>query len=122
LCIFLGEGIRIPTGSEIDGTYLDSNEEDIKKQFKKFKEDWPTHGITLMCDSWTGPTGMIIINFMVYCNGVMFFHKLDDCTRHNQDANYVFGVTIFLLCHSFLLTPCPMRMYVVFVGDRESDH
>jgi hypothetical protein len=29
----------IPTGREIDGTYLDSNEEDNKKQFQKFKED-----------------------------------------------------------------------------------
>jgi hypothetical protein len=39
LCIFIGEGITILTGREIDGTYLDSNEEEIKKQFQKFKED-----------------------------------------------------------------------------------
>jgi hypothetical protein len=39
LCIFAGEGIIIPTGREIDDTYLDSNEEDIKKQFEKFKDD-----------------------------------------------------------------------------------
>jgi hypothetical protein len=37
LCIFVGEGITIPTSREIDDTYLDSNGEDIKKQFKKFK-------------------------------------------------------------------------------------
>jgi hypothetical protein len=47
LCIFLGERVAIPTGSEIDGTYLDSNGEEIKKHFKKFKEEWPRHGITL---------------------------------------------------------------------------
>jgi hypothetical protein len=47
LCIFLGERVTIPTGSEIDGTYLDSNGEEIKKHFKKFKEEWPRHGITL---------------------------------------------------------------------------
>jgi hypothetical protein len=70
----------IPTGREIDGTYLESNDEDIKKQFKKFKDDWPTHDITLMCDSWIGPIGMSIINFMVCCNGVMFSHKSVDCT------------------------------------------
>jgi hypothetical protein len=37
LCItcafFSGEGVMIPTGREIDGTYLDSNEEEIKKHF-----------------------------------------------------------------------------------------
>jgi hypothetical protein len=47
LCIVIGAGIMIPTGREIDGTYLDSNEEDIMNQFEKFKEDWPTHGILL---------------------------------------------------------------------------
>jgi hypothetical protein len=77
LCItcafFIGEGVTLKTSREIYVTYLDSNEEEIKKHFQKFKEDWPTHGITLMCDSWTGPTGMSIINFMVYCNGVIFF-------------------------------------------------
>lgn len=90
---FAGEGVTIPTGREIDGTYLDSNEEDIKKQFAKFKEDWPTYGVTIMCDSWTGPTGMSIMNFMVYCNGIMFFHKSVDCSGHSQDADYLFGVT-----------------------------
>jgi hypothetical protein len=30
---FLGESIIILTGKEIDGTYLDSNEEEIKKHF-----------------------------------------------------------------------------------------
>jgi hypothetical protein len=97
LCItcafFLGEGVTIRTGREIDGTYLDLNEEEIRKHFQKFKEEWPRHGITLMCDSWTGPTGMSIINFMVYCNGVIFFHKSVDSTGHSQDVQYIFGVT-----------------------------
>jgi hypothetical protein len=104
LCIFIGEEVTIPTSSEIDDTYLDSNEEKIKKHFKKFKEEWSRHGITLMCDSWTGPTGMSIINFMVYCNGVIFFHKSIDATSHSQDTQYIFGV-IIILCRSLLLTP-----------------
>jgi hypothetical protein len=94
LCIFACDGITIPTGREIDGIDLDFNEEDIKKQFKKIKDDLPTYGITLMCDSWTAPIGMSIINFMVYCNSVVFFHKSVDSTGHNQDVNYVFRVTI----------------------------
>jgi hypothetical protein len=39
LCIFVGEGIMILTGREINDTYFDSNEENIKKQFEKFKEE-----------------------------------------------------------------------------------
>jgi hypothetical protein len=43
LCIasafFVGEGVTILTGSKIDGTYLKSNEEEIKKHFNKFKEE-----------------------------------------------------------------------------------
>jgi hypothetical protein len=108
LCItsafFVGEEVTIPTSSEIDGTYLDFNEEEIKKYFKKFKEEWPRHDITLMCDSWMGPTGMSIINFIVYCNGVMFFHKSGNATGHSQDARYIFGVTI-ILRRTLLLTP-----------------
>jgi hypothetical protein len=66
----------VPTGRKIDGPYLNSNEEDIKKQFQKFKEDWPMYGITIMCDSWTGPTRMSTMNFMVYCNVIMFFSQM----------------------------------------------
>jgi hypothetical protein len=48
---FIGEGATLSTGRKIDGTYLDFNEKEIKKHFQKFKDDWTTHGITLMCDS-----------------------------------------------------------------------
>jgi hypothetical protein len=81
----------IPTGREIDGTYLDSNEEKIKKHFQKFKEEWPRHGITLMCDSWTGLMGMSIINFMVYYNGVMFFTNPLTLPATARTCNTFFG-------------------------------
>jgi hypothetical protein len=84
---------------------LDSNEEDIKKQFEKFKEDWAMHGVTIMCDSWTSPMGMSIINFMVYCNGIIFFHKSVDFTGHSQDADFIYKVRIMLL-------KCFVVMYV----------
>ncbi|TVU06934.1 hypothetical protein EJB05_46970, partial [Eragrostis curvula] len=66
------EGVQSPTGREINGIYLDATEADIKKQFDKFKLEWKSYGVTLMCDSWTGPTKMSIINFMVYCSGGNF--------------------------------------------------
>ena len=70
-----GEGITSPTGRDIDGKYLDQKEQDLKTRYVKFKKDLPLFGVTLMCDSWTGPTRMSVINFLIYFNGVMWFHK-----------------------------------------------
>jgi hypothetical protein len=39
-------------------------------------------GATLMCDLWTGPTQNSIINFLVYCNGMMYFLKTDDASTY----------------------------------------
>jgi hypothetical protein len=68
---FTGDDIKILTRREIYGTYLDSNEKDIKKEHAMFKEEWSTHGLY---------TGMSIINFMVFYNGIMIFHKSVDCS------------------------------------------
>jgi hypothetical protein len=35
---------------------------------------------------------MSVINFMLFCNGVMFFHKSVDATGKSQDANYLYKV------------------------------
>ena len=100
-----GEGIASPTGWDIDGKYLDQNEQDLKTRYVKFQKDGPLFGITLMCDSWTGPTRMSV-NFLIYCNGVMWFHKSIDATGRIQDAAYLFKVvpkhvpfTLCLFCH-----------------------
>ncbi|KAM0850483.1 hypothetical protein ACQ4PT_053047 [Festuca glaucescens] len=42
-----------------------------------------------MCDSWTGPSRMSIINFMVFCNGRMHFHKSVNATGCVQNHQYV---------------------------------
>ncbi|KAL5659642.1 hypothetical protein ACJX0J_032805, partial [Zea mays] len=42
---------------------------DMKAHLAKFKEDWKDYGVIVMCDFWTGPTVMSIINFMIFCNG-----------------------------------------------------
>jgi hypothetical protein len=63
------------------------------------------HDITIMCNSKMGPTGMSIMNFMVYCDGIIFFHKSIDCTGHSQDVNFVYGVSIML----------PKRLVVMYV-------
>jgi hypothetical protein len=54
------------------------------------------YDVTIMCDSWMGSIGMSIMNFMVYYNGIIFFHKSVDCTGHIQDVDFVFKVRIML--------------------------
>jgi hypothetical protein len=80
------------------------------------------HGVTIMCDSWTGLMGMSIMYFMVYCNGIMFFRKSIDCTGHNQDADFVYGVSIMLpKCLVVMYVNCYLRcVYLVLIGNLQS--
>ena len=38
-----------------------------------------------MCDGWTGPTKLSIINFMVYCKGSTIFLKFIDASENIKD-------------------------------------
>jgi hypothetical protein len=85
----LGEGVPIPKGGIIDGPCLNSNYNELKEYVVQFKEDWHTYGVTIMCDAWTGPTDMSIINFLIFCNGRMLFHKSVNATGEMQNATYL---------------------------------
>uniref|UniRef100_A0ACD5ZC18 Uncharacterized protein n=1 Tax=Avena sativa TaxID=4498 RepID=A0ACD5ZC18_AVESA len=80
----------IPTAKEIDGIYLDKNYDEVAEWLKLFQQDWKNYGVTVMCDSWTGPTSMSIINFMVYCNARMFFHKSIDASGQTQNSEFLY--------------------------------
>ncbi|WVZ77634.1 hypothetical protein U9M48_025480, partial [Paspalum notatum var. saurae] len=84
-----GVGIRIPTGRKIDGKYLDENVKEIENEIEKWKKEWDECGVTLMCDSWTGPMRNSIINFLVYSGGTMYFMKSVDATDKIQDHQYL---------------------------------
>jgi hypothetical protein len=80
------------------------------------------YDVTIMCDSWIGPTEMSIINFLVYCNDIIFFHKSVDCTGHNQDADFIDVVSItlpniLLSCMSSYYLQC---VYLVLIGNPQS--
>ncbi|CAN6353633.1 unnamed protein product [Urochloa humidicola] len=66
------------------------NYDDLKAHMEEYKENWGQYGVTVMCDSWTGPTKMCIINFMIFCNGRMFFHKTINATGHVQNAEFIY--------------------------------
>lgn len=76
----------LPNGSDIDGKYLTANRMELEEYVLQFKDDWKQFGVTIMCDSWTGPTSMSIIYFMVYCNEKMLFHKSVNASGKIQNA------------------------------------
>jgi hypothetical protein len=94
LCCVSGEGVPSPQGRDIDGKYLDANEAELNDLFQKWRNEWHEHGVSIMCDSWTGPTRMSVINFLLYSNGRLWFHSSIDATKKSQDTKFVLKVTI----------------------------
>ena len=56
------------------------------------REKWKTYGCTIMCDGWTGPTKLSIINFMVYCKGNIIFLKSVDASDNIKDNKYIYDL------------------------------
>jgi hypothetical protein len=83
--------VAAPVGSEIDGALLNMNYADLLVQMEQHKESWTRYGVNVMCDSWTGPYKMCIINFMIFCNGHMFFHSSVNATGHSQNTGFIYG-------------------------------
>jgi hypothetical protein len=93
LCSVSGEEVPSLQGRDIDGKYLDVNETELKAMFQKWRNEWHEHGVTIICDSWTGPTHMSVINFLLYSNGRMWFHSSVDATEKRQDGKFLLKVT-----------------------------
>ncbi|XP_020109664.1 uncharacterized protein LOC109725031 [Ananas comosus] len=87
-----GQGVEPPTPYELSNKYLDAEVNDIHEWVKNLKQLWEMYGVTLMCDSWTGPTKMSIVNFLIYCNGKVIFHKSIDATGRFEDADYIYAL------------------------------
>ena len=45
-----------------------------------------------MCDGWTGPTKLSIINFMVCSKGSTIFLKYVDMSDKIKDNKYIYGL------------------------------
>ena len=45
-----------------------------------------------MCDGWTGPKKLSIINFIVYCKGNTIFLKYVDASDNIKDNKYIYGL------------------------------
>ena len=78
LIIYVGIGIEPPSPFKIKSKYLKIEYKDMKAYVNIQKEKWKTYGCTIMCDGWTRPTKLSIINFMVYSKGGIIFLKSVD--------------------------------------------
>jgi hypothetical protein len=65
---------------------------EFQAENRKLKNEWTEFCVTLMCDSWTSPTHKSIINFLVYCNVMMYFLRTIDATRVTQDHKFIMRV------------------------------
>ena len=63
----------------------------MKEYIASFAGIWKERGVSILCDAWTGPTKMSIINFMVYSNRGTIFHKSVNASDvEKKDGNYYF--------------------------------
>ncbi|KAK9278233.1 hypothetical protein L1049_027795 [Liquidambar formosana] len=85
-----GTGVNPPSPYEIRTKYLDMEVEEMNKYVAQIKPMWKTYGCTIMCDGWTGPTKLSIINFMVYCKGKTVFLKSVDASDKIKDHKYIY--------------------------------
>ena len=77
---------------EIKHKYLDIEYKDMEAYVNIQKEKLKTYGCTIMCDGWTGPTKLIIINLMVYSKGSTIFLKYVDASNYIKDNKYIYGL------------------------------
>ncbi|XP_058084226.1 uncharacterized protein LOC131231891 [Magnolia sinica] len=109
-----GEGVQPPTAFKIMGKYLDDEHAKMKTYVDSYKQSWEMYGCTIMCDSWTGPTKMSVINFMVYCREQAVFLKSIDASNKIKDGDY-----IYKLMHN-VMRDVGRRNIVQFVTDNGS--
>ena len=85
-------GIEPPSLYEIENKYLDIKYKDMEDFVNIQREIWNTYWCTIMCDGWTDPTKLSIINFMVYSKGITIFLKFVDAFDKIKDNKYIYGL------------------------------
>ena len=84
-----GPGINVPSPYEIYNRYLEEEYKEIKEHVDMQRLQWSKYGCTIMCDGWTGPTRLSIINFIVYSKGTTVFLKSVDVSDKIKDHVYI---------------------------------
>ena len=85
-------GIEPPSPYEIKNKYLDMEYKDMEDYVNIQREKWKTYGCTIMCDGWTDPMKLSIINFMVFSKGSTIFLKSVEASDKIKDNKYIYGL------------------------------
>ena len=93
LIIYIGMGIEPPSPYKIKSKYLEMEYKDMEAYVNIQREKWETCGCTIMCDGWTEPTKLSIINFMVYSKENTIFLKFVDASDKIKDNKYIYGLS-----------------------------
>ncbi|KAI8547698.1 hypothetical protein RHMOL_Rhmol07G0216500 [Rhododendron molle] len=81
----VGKGTKLPSSYEVAEVYLPKEYEAIQK--------WIGLCVSIMCDGWSGPRRRHLVNFLVYSNRGIVFHKSIDATDVlSRTADYYFGL------------------------------
>ncbi|MQL75185.1 hypothetical protein Taro_007550 [Colocasia esculenta] len=81
-----GLHVQPPTSRDLAGRYLDEEVHEIKLYIQSFKKKLEKYGCTLMCDGWSSTTRSNLINFLVYCDRHVFYHKSIDASDRVHNA------------------------------------
>ncbi|KAF9605525.1 hypothetical protein IFM89_017544 [Coptis chinensis] len=84
-----GLGVTPPSAYQLLNSKLQRLKAECKLYIDHMKIKWSTYGVTVMCDSWTGPTRQCLMNFMVYCDGLMTFDSSVDLSKHKKDHRHL---------------------------------
>ena len=87
-----GPGIKAPNSYDIDSKYSNQLYREVLAYVQSFRSIWTSRGCTIMCDGWTGPTRLSMINFMVYSHLGSVFVRAIDSSNEVKNANYIFGL------------------------------
>ena len=89
----IGPNVSPPSAYEIAEVYLKNEYNEMKKYIASFDGIWKERGVTIMCDGWSGPTRMSIVNFLVYSNrDTMFYKSIDASNVEHKDGEYYFKI------------------------------
>ena len=85
-------GIETPSPYEVKNKYLDMEYKDMEDYVNLQREKWKIYECTIMCNGWTSPMKLSIVNFMVYCKGNTIFLKSVDASDNIKDNRYIYGL------------------------------
>ncbi|XP_028117885.1 uncharacterized protein LOC114315472 [Camellia sinensis] len=89
----VGPRVKGPSAYEVSEVYLGIEHDEMTEWIGSFKGIWVERGVSIICNGWSSLTRQHIINFLVYCNRGIIFHKSIGASNIiSRTAEYYFGL------------------------------